>query len=128
MGLPETIEALGARYPTALPNFAAREEVVGAWSEYAASGDQRIMRVAGAVIGLCCPSISTKAGTSYGKAGFSVLQFGGAVYSYLREQGMQPNDVVSLASPLCSALAEELAPRESEVEEKAGFTRAAGEA
>ncbi len=128
MALPPTIELLGSQHVTSLPDFAGREEVVGAWSKYAEAGDQRIMRVAGAVLGLCSPSLAARAGTSYAKAGFDVLAFGGAMYSHLRAEGLDAGKVIEAAAPLCTALAESLAPREDEVEAAAGFSEAVGAA
>ena len=128
MAMPPTIELLGSQHVTALPDFAAREEAVAAWSTHASAGDQRIMRVAGAVIGLCSPSIAAQAGASYARHGFDVLAFGGAVYGWLRGQGLEVGAIVAAARPLVDELAEALAPREAEVDAQAGFSAAQGEA
>jgi hypothetical protein len=121
----DRITILGAQHVVALPNFADRELLIMAWTAHGADGDQRGVRVYAAAIGACC-GIGQRAGASLAKSKYDALAYGGEVYSYLREQGATPIEIVQAATPLLRTLAEALFPREPEVVDAAGFTDAAG--
>lgn len=106
-----------------LPDFATREELVMAWHE-AGQGDGLHMpqrRVAAAAIGLCT-STGRKAKLDYAKLGCAPLVYGGAVYGYLREQGVDAAAIRLAGAELVVLCAESAFPREKEVEETANFT------
>jgi hypothetical protein len=126
MALPELVAIAGRSWPTALPSFAAREELCFAWSEMSQEAGPRAARVYAAALGLCCPSLAVAARADYDRSRNVPLVFGGAVYSWLREQGATTAQVVEAGVVVLQAIAEVLFPREAEVEARAGFTASAG--
>jgi hypothetical protein len=115
---PATIEIAGAQHVARLPSLAVREQIASAWHEFAASGDRRLLLLAGAIVGAC----TGLGGITLAKAGYDLLAYGDACYSALREQGVSTERIVAVATDLIRPLTEHLFPRESEVSAAAGFS------
>lgn len=122
----QSITLLGRDWPITLPDFAARDELAAAWSESASTGQARILRVCAAVLGLLTP-LGREAKADYLRARCDPYAYGGAVYSWLRAQGVTPGDIAAATTGPMSILAESLFPRESEVSASASFFDAAAE-
>ncbi len=121
MSQPATIHILGAQYPTRLPSFGVREELVFAWAAYGPEGGIRAMRIYAAAVGLCS-GIGALTRASLPALKYDLLEYGDAVYSWLREKGAEPKDIVEAAAPVLQAISAALFPREAEVTEAAGFS------
>jgi hypothetical protein len=122
----DEIKLLGKVYPVKVPpQFAVREELVFAYGD-AEGNVSRKLRVASAALGLCTP-LGAEAGCDYVKARFDVLAYGGAVYSWLRQRGAAPVDILTQATPLIEWTALQVFPREDEVKAQADFTSPAGD-
>lgn len=122
-----TATILGKPHAVALPDFAIREELVSAYGDAAKRGGSALMRVYGAVLGLCCPSVGRAAGADYAAARFDALAYGGKVYGHLREKGMAPADVAAAAIPLVVQVVEATFPRQEEVDSAMGKSPAGAE-
>lgn len=121
----DAINILGKEYAVKVPpQFAVREELVFAYGD-AVGNVSRQLRVASAVLGLCTP-LGAEAGCDYAKARFDVLAYGGAVYSWLRQRGAAPVDILAQATPIVEWIALQVFPREDEVKAQADFTSPAG--
>ena len=112
-----TITILGGTHPLVLPPlFAVREEVAFG----VAQGEEGQMRRAlAAGILLCCPALLKRSKLDYKAAGFSMLNFGGAAYSWLREQGASLDEVLSAGLAAVRLCAAHLSPRAEEVADRA---------
>jgi len=117
---PATVALLGRQYVVSLPGFAEREEIVGTFAQHQ-EDEMRLRRVLAAAIGLCC-GLGAASGASLAACRFDILDYGGKVYSYLREQGAGLEDVATAGLALVGPIASALFPREEEVAEVAGFT------
>ncbi|NBU17402.1 MAG: hypothetical protein EBS48_10435 [Actinobacteria bacterium] len=115
-----TITIQGEEFEIRLPaQFAPKEELLFAMSE---AGDRMAarLRVYAAMIGLCT-DIGPRAKLDYTASRFDVLAYGGAVYGLLRENGVEPEQIVDLAGPIHQALLGAVFPREGEVRKRASF-------
>lgn len=108
------ISLLGEHHAVALPNFATREELVTKFSEVKDRKGGPVLRVCGAMLGLCT-RLGSRAGADYAKHEYNVLAYGGEVYSWLRQQGVSPEEVVRAAGPVLELLARSLFPSDAEV-------------
>lgn len=117
----KTIHMLGRDHAITLPGFAEREDVAVAYSDAYPRGGVRLMRAYSAAIGLCT-RVGRESGHTLGDHKYDVLAYGGAVYGYLRGQGVPAKEIVEQGLPCVSAICDALAPRESEVREKEDFT------
>lgn len=106
-----------------LPPFCEREELAVAYSECGKRGGMAVLRVLAAAIGLST-KWGSRAGADYDRCGCSPTAYGGKVYSYLRAQGVPTGEIASAGSEIIVLICENLAPRETEVAAKAGFTEA----
>lgn len=118
----EPVRLLGVHAVT-LPDFADREDLARAWLESAQRGHRVVLRVYAAYLGLCTP-LGRAAKADWARARCDALVYGGAVYSYLREQGATPAQISAAALPLVGLIYEHLAPREVEVVERTDFSAA----
>jgi hypothetical protein len=116
----EPVRLLGVHAVT-LPDFADREDLARAWLESAQRGHRVVLRVYAAYLGLCTPlGRTSKADWSLSRC--DALVYGGAVYSYMRDQGATPAQISAAALPLVGLIYEHLAPRETEVVKRADFS------
>lgn len=123
LSYPETCEILGRRYVAARPDFATAEELVAQLAGVDltdAAGVGRVHRIAAAVLG-CCTQIGTAAKADWVKSGCNALRYGGQVYSWLREQGVNPMQICEAARPFTVALKQIVFPRDVEIAEKTSF-------
>jgi hypothetical protein len=112
-----TISILGAEHALVLPQlFAIREEVASALVH---GEEGQLRRALGAAILLCCPALLKRSRLDYTKASFSILNFGGAAYSWLREQGATLDEVITAGAASVRLCSEALSPRADEVAERA---------
>jgi len=125
MGDPIHVELLGRSHAVTLPDFAAREELVVAYSEAHGKRGVAALRVYSAALGLCT-RLGKESGADYAKHRFDVLSYGGEVYGWLRKQGLDPVDIGKAGAPIIVALSEALFPRQDEVETAAGNSEARG--
>jgi hypothetical protein len=107
--------------PVRLPDFADREDLARAFIESEKGGHRSIMRVYSAYLGLCTP-LGKAARADFIKHRCDVLAYGGAVYGYLRGEGVTAAQIASEALPLVGHVFEHLAPREQEVAAQEDFT------
>ena len=121
----QSITLLGRSHAIALPDFAAREELMVALGETQARAGSARLRAYAAALGLCT-RLGRESGADYAGHRFDALAYGGAVYSYLREQGATPADVATAAVPLAAILAESTFPRQAEVDTAMGKSEAEG--
>jgi hypothetical protein len=120
-----TVEILGKQHIAALPSFGVREELCVLWGQHGQEGGHRALRVYAAAVGLSC-GIGAAARADLRKTGWDLLGYGDAVYSYLREQGATSQDVVRAGVALLGEMAQDLFPREKEVDDAAGFSEGDG--
>ena len=66
-----------------------------------------------------CSSDLKRSRLDYTKASFSILNFGGAAYSWLREQGATLDEVITAGAASVRLCSEALSPRADEVAERA---------
>ena len=116
---PTFLDLLGKKHAIVLPDFAAREELMVAYGESRTKRGVALMRVYAAVLGLCT-RLGRMAGADYTAHRFDVLAYGGAVYGYLREQGVTMEQLSQAAVPLVITISEATFPRQPEVDEAAG--------
>lgn len=115
-----SIKLAGKEWAVTLPDFAAREEIALAWHEAASKSDgAALRRVAGAAIGLCT-GVGKRTGVTF--AGTGLLMYGGAVYSWLREQREGIPTVMEMGGQVVALCAESVFPREAEVESRVSFS------
>lgn len=98
-------------------SFAEREELVQALLGVngVSSGFYRALS---AMIGLCSP-VGKEAKADYAKCRFDPLEYGGVVYSYLREQGAGYQEIFQAGLACKEQLEQVLYPRADEVDEAA---------
>lgn len=118
MDQPLKVSLLGEHAVT-LPDFAAREELMVAYGEARNKKGVALLRVYGAVLGLCS-RLGKRAEADYAASRFDVLAYGGEVYGWLRGQGVTPAQVAEAALPVIVAISEATFPRESEVKQALG--------
>ena len=118
--LPATLSILGGQHPTRLPSFGLREELCLTWGELAPAGGVPALRVYAAAIGLCS-GLGAQARADLGRCRHDLLAYGEVVYSWLREQGATPTEIVREAVRVLPELAGSVFPREEEVAAAAGF-------
>jgi hypothetical protein len=116
---PTFVDLLGKKHAVVLPDYAAREEVMVAYGESRNKKGVALMRVYSAALGLST-RLGRMAGADYAACRFDVLAYGGAVYSYLREQGVTMEQLSSAAIPLVIQISEATFPRKEEIDEAAG--------
>lgn len=128
-----TITILGRTHPIRPPpSFAAREELVMAWTT--AGGEiAPLRRVYAAAIALCTRALAPRPGDKARLPTYTgdVLTYGAAAYD-LYAAGTEDMSTADRITELFAAgqsvlvvVAESLAPRESEVKERAGFSNPA---
>ena len=114
------IKLAGKEWAVTLPDFATREDLALAWHESATKGDgAALRRVAGAAIGICT-GVGKRAGVTF--TGTALLVYGGAVYSWLREQRETIPNVMEAGGQIVSLCADSVFPREAEVDARAAFS------
>ena len=116
------ITLLGEQHAVVLPDYAAREDLFLAHVE---AGKKRrgnsLFRVLSAAIGLCTRIGGEKrANVSYAACGYDAMEYGGKVYSWLREQGASHEDIAREGRVVMDLVAINLFPREHEVAEARG--------
>lgn len=123
---PATSITVGAEvFPIRAPKtFAAREDVVGVWSE-AGDSTVRSRRCFGFAIGVCVPEVAQAARVRFD--GSDPWAFGAAVYNYLREQGLTSDDVIDAAKGCYHVCIMALMPRELEVKRAEVFSAPSAE-
>ena len=116
---PTKVDLLGRSHAVVMPDFAAREELVVAYGEAMRRKGVALLRVYAAALGLCT-RLGREAEADYGAHRYDVLSYGGAVYSYLRGQGVSTQDLAAAAGPVVVAVLSATFPRAAEVEAAAG--------
>lgn len=116
------ITLLGESHAVVLPDYAAREDVFLAHVE---AGKKRrgnaLFRVLSAAIGLCTRVGGEKrANVSYAACSYDAMEYGGKVYGWLREQGVEHEDIAREGRVVIDAITGSLFPREFEVSEARG--------
>jgi len=127
MAEPTFIDLLDRKHAITLPNFAEREELAAALHEVdhgKLTSHQTLRRLA-AGIGLCT-RIGRESGLTYASHKYDLASYGGAIYGWLREQGVQPRDLVAPGRACLAECASSLMPREAEVQSHADFSAPAG--
>ena len=125
-GFPSTVELLGAAHVTKLPGFGEREALIHAMATVTQSAQEMPIRFCcAAAVGMSVQGLSGRAGTSFAKAGYDVIGFGLAMYSWMREQGAETADIVKAGWNLIEPIGRALMPREEEVSDAVGFSEAA---
>ncbi len=119
------IHLLGRDHTVVLPAFVEREELMLAFVEAQGRGGLTRLRVLSATLGLCT-RIGRESGVDYPACKCDVLAYGGKVYGWLREKGVTPVDIATVATPLILQVVDATHPREVEVETREGFTEAGG--
>jgi hypothetical protein len=119
MSEPIKVSILGGSYGVGMPDFAAREEMMIAFGDARNKRGTTLLRVYSAALGLCT-RLGKESGASYQKSGFDVLNYGGEVYGWLRQQGVTPADIATAAIPVIIRVSEETFPRQDEVVEAVG--------
>ena len=133
MDTPTTVTIRGRAYPVKVPlSFAVREELVIAWTE---AGDKlaSLRRVYAAAVALCTRALAPRPGDKVRLPSYSgdVMAYGGGAYDVLvsmsEDQALadRVTELYAAGQTICVLLAEDLAPRESEVKERAGFSNPA---
>jgi len=126
VGLPLLVEILGKNRPVAPPSFGVRESLChaagGAW-EVHETNPMNLYRVSAAVLCACCPGFGPD-GLTWPGAGYDVLVYGEASYSWLRQSGLERGDMLSIAQDLISGMSRAMFPRPAEVEEEVAFSEA----
>lgn len=108
------IHIQGQTLPVTLPDFATREELVEA---YASSGEtsRSVGYVLTAISGICCPELVKDIQIGSYEEVLDPLRWGRALYSKLREQGIETSEVMTQGASLLTVILKELYPREDEV-------------
>lgn len=115
---PVKVTLLGKEHAVVLPNFAGREELAHAHIKSSRRKADHIYRVLGAAIGLCTRiGREGYANTSLVECDYDLREYGGRVYSYLREQGATHEQVGEAATAILAHVRENLFPRAPEVDE-----------
>lgn len=111
-----TITLKGESLPVSLPDLVVREELAIASSDAQSRGGLLPLRVSAAAIGLCTP-VGRRAKADLARAKYDLLAYGGAVYSWLREQGVTHADLAEQGGVCLRLVLAGLFPREDEVVE-----------
>lgn len=115
------VTLLGKEHAITLPNFAAREELVHAHIKSARRKGDHIYRVLGAALGLCTRlGREGYANTSMVECDYDLRDYGGRVYSYLREHGAEHEEIGLAANAVLDHVRDNLFPRKDEVTEARG--------
>jgi hypothetical protein len=101
--------------------LAARDHALEVYGADAEAGRPLVVRVTASALGLST-RIGREAGVSYAGCGYSMLAYGGAIYSYLRSKGASASEIMEAASPCAQAILLSIAPRENEVQAAVNFT------
>ena len=101
--------------------LAARDHALDVYGADIEAGRPLVLRTQAAALGLST-DIGKRAGVSYAGCGYSMLAYGGAIYSYLRAKGVSAGGIMDAASPCSQAILLSIAPREPEVASAANFT------
>lgn len=118
------VSLAGEQHALVLPDFCVRDELLSAWG--AADGrTMRQLRVSCALLG-CCTRLGSRSGKTYADCHYDALAYGGHVYDYLRRSGVEPSAMMQAGVDVLGWLVEHLAPRESEVKERTGFSEGGG--
>lgn len=115
----------GEAHTLMLPEFIVRDELLAAWGEATGKPVMRQLRVACALLG-CCTRLGKRSGKTYAETGYDALAYGGHVYGYLRGVGVAQADMMTAGLEVLAFIAQHLAPRESEVAEREGFSGGGG--
>lgn len=123
---PEFIELMGKKHKTKRPSFGVREALIMAWGKSSiSSSDPRWLWIRAAGVGLCT---GLAGGASLSDHDYSVIGYGQAVYSWLREaKEVSTDDVSAAGSLLIAGLTNEMFPSAKEVDAAKGFSEGTGE-
>lgn len=121
-----SIDLLGRSHAVILPSLADREDLAQAYLAVKDRKGVAKLRVYCAALGLCT-RIGREAKADFGKAECNVHVYGGEVYSWLREQGLSPQDISGPGFQVLLEVMNALAPREEEIKERRDFSKAGGE-
>lgn len=119
----KSIELLGEKHAAELPDFCEREELWLAWTGAEAKSTHMKLRAAAAAIGLCT-RIGRRVPVTYEDCDCKPAKYGGKVYSWLREQGVEADVVMTIGFDLVLWSAGHRGPREEAVADRSGFTTA----
>jgi hypothetical protein len=118
---PQTVKFHGRQEVTILPSYGIREALVrGAGRVEADVIDARLPWACAALVG-ACTSVGGKAKQTLRAHGYDVIEYGQAVYSWIRESGASEADVLEAGTELLGALAGSLITAE-EVKNAADFS------
>lgn len=118
------ITLLGGQHPVVVPSVGVSEALLLAVG--AAYPDSRGVWALAACIGACGGAGLSPRGVSLATCRMDVLVYGEAIYSHLRERGVQASAIVAAATPLLTIISERVAPvTEEEVQAQVGFSDAA---
>lgn len=107
-------------WPVTLPDFAIREELVVAWTD-AGEDFMALRRVCAAAVGLCT-RVGRLSKADFARHNCNVRSYGGAVYNYLHDQGESLETVMRAGYAILAHIAEQMAPRKEEVDDRVDFT------
>ena len=115
------VTILGKEHNITLPDFTAREELFHAYVDSGRKKGNAIFRVFAGAIGLCTRiGRENHANVSYADCRFDVLDYGGKVYSYLREKEVSHEEIATQGKVILDRIQLNLFPRAAEVEEARG--------
>ena len=83
-----------------------------------------LARVYAAMIGLCCPAIGRMCRVSYAAHKFGPVSYGREVYSWLHRQGVPLAEIVTAGRSIHPMILAAAFPRQAEVEEALGKSKA----
>jgi hypothetical protein len=107
--------------------FAISEEWAAAYYASIEIGGFPLIRSLSAALGFST-RIGKMSGAVYNPGSAQAIQeYGGAVYSFLRQKGISTQDILDAARPCADHILGSLAPRESEVQEVENFTAQKGD-
>lgn len=116
---PATITLLNRAHAVLLPSFADREDLYWAYTRAVRRRDLAPLRAGAALLGMCT-RIGRAAGVELAGCDHNVLEYGGRIYSWLREQGCSAKDIADAVKVVYPLLSKSLMPREAEITAEAG--------
>lgn len=111
-----------------LPNFAARQELLGIWLSVAPGGENggngaEVYRAVSAVVGCCWWGTDRALEAEYFEHRADLLRFGDLVLTELEDAGFKAAEIIEAASACMDRIADSY-PTESEVKAAEDFTEA----
>ena len=108
-----------------LPNFAARQELIGLYADAASEGQQGadLLRAMAATLGACWWGRSKALEVDYFEHRKDLIRFGDMVLSELEDSGIDVSEIVKAGGTCVSKVASSI-PSEDEVAEKEAFSKA----